>query len=116
MDFSTISHKLAADENRFRTESDSMGPMQIPADAYYGAQTARAVENFPIQQFTLFTTIHSRAWLDQKYAAVANTSLDLLPKNISDAIKKPRKRSSKANWIRNSSWTFFRPVPALRRT
>ena len=32
----------------FRNESDSMGSMQVPADAYYGAQTARAVENFPI--------------------------------------------------------------------
>jgi fumarate hydratase, class II len=31
-----------------RTEKDSMGEMQVPADAYYGAQTARAVENFPI--------------------------------------------------------------------
>ncbi|QOV89098.1 class II fumarate hydratase [Humisphaera borealis] len=33
---------------QFRTEKDSMGEMQIPADAYYGAQTGRAVENFPI--------------------------------------------------------------------
>ena len=32
----------------FRSERDSMGQMQVPADAYYGAQTARAVENFPI--------------------------------------------------------------------
>src|SRR5438552_13879741 len=32
----------------FRTERDSMGEMQVPADAYFGAQTARAVENFPI--------------------------------------------------------------------
>src|SRR3954454_8773136 len=32
----------------FRTERDSMGEMQVPAEAYYGAQTARAVENFPI--------------------------------------------------------------------
>ena len=32
----------------FRTEKDSMGEMRVPADAYYGAQTARAVENFPI--------------------------------------------------------------------
>src|SRR3954470_15890554 len=31
-----------------RTEKDSMGEMQVPADAYYGASTARAVENFPI--------------------------------------------------------------------
>ncbi|HET6252294.1 MAG TPA: class II fumarate hydratase, partial [Tepidisphaeraceae bacterium] len=33
---------------QFRTEKDSMGEMKIPADAYYGAQTGRAVENFPI--------------------------------------------------------------------
>lgn len=32
----------------FRTERDSMGEMQVPADAYYGAQTQRAAENFPI--------------------------------------------------------------------
>ena len=32
----------------FRIEKDSMGEMQVPANAYYGAQTARAVENFPI--------------------------------------------------------------------
>src|SRR5438477_9077011 len=34
--------------SNFRTERDSVGEMQVPADAYYGAQTARAVENFPI--------------------------------------------------------------------
>ena len=33
---------------QFRNEKDSMGEMKIPADAYYGAQTGRAVENFPI--------------------------------------------------------------------
>jgi len=35
-------------EQQFRTEKDSMGEMQIPEGAYYGAQTGRAVENFPI--------------------------------------------------------------------
>ena len=34
--------------NDTRTERDSMGEMQVPADALYGASTARAVENFPI--------------------------------------------------------------------
>src|SRR5579875_543870 len=33
---------------QMRMERDSMGEMQVPADAYYGASTARAVENFPI--------------------------------------------------------------------
>jgi fumarate hydratase class II len=37
----------------FRTEQDSMGQMQVPSDAYYGAQTARAVENFPISGLPL---------------------------------------------------------------
>src|SRR4051795_8206440 len=37
-----------AQQQPFRTERDSMGEMKVPADAYYGAQTARAVENFPI--------------------------------------------------------------------
>jgi len=38
----------ASDEARHRTERDSMGEMQVPASAYFGAQTQRAVENFPI--------------------------------------------------------------------
>ena len=37
----------------FRTERDSMGEVQVPADAYYGAQTQRAVENFQISGNTL---------------------------------------------------------------
>src|SRR5215213_9152585 len=39
---------MAENQQQFRTEKDSMGEMQVPADAYYGASTARAVENFPI--------------------------------------------------------------------
>jgi fumarate hydratase class II len=74
--------------NNFRTESDSMGQMQIPADAYYGAQTARAVENFPISNLRLPRQFIRALGLIKKHAAVANTSLNLLPKNISDAIQK----------------------------
>ena len=32
----------------FRIETDSLGEVQVPSDVYYGAQTARAVDNFPI--------------------------------------------------------------------
>ncbi len=39
---------MAEQQQQFRTEKDSMGEMKVPADAYYGASTARAVENFPI--------------------------------------------------------------------
>src|SRR5687768_17228565 len=39
---------MSEPQQQFRTERDSMGEMKVPADAYYGASTARAVENFPI--------------------------------------------------------------------
>jgi fumarate hydratase class II len=62
----------------FRTERDSMGEVQVPADAYYGAQTQRAVENFPVSGWRLPPAlIHAMGRV--KYAcAVANRDLDKL--------------------------------------
>ena len=45
-----------------RTEKDSMGEMQVPADAYYGAQTGRAVENFPDLRFAISAGDLSPRW------------------------------------------------------
>ena len=61
-----------------RTERDSMGDVLVPASAYYGAQTQRAVENFPISGWTLPPAlIHAMGYV--KYAcAVANRDLDKL--------------------------------------
>src|SRR5437660_7996559 len=72
----------------FRTESDSMGKMQVPADAYYGAQTARAVENFPISDLRFPRQFILALGLIKKHAAITNTALGLLPENISGAIQK----------------------------
>jgi len=72
----------------FRTEADSMGQMQVPADAYYGAQTARAIENFPISNLRFPRQFIRALGLIKKHAAATNTALGLLPKNISDAIQK----------------------------
>ena len=44
---------MAKARTEFRIESDSMGEMEVPKKAYYGAQTARAVDNFPISGETL---------------------------------------------------------------
>jgi fumarate hydratase class II len=41
------------DSSEFRVEHDSMGDVRVPAKAYYGAQTQRAVENFPISGWPL---------------------------------------------------------------
>src|SRR5216110_1613751 len=73
---------------QFRTEKDSMGKMQVPADAYYGAQTARAVENFPISDLRFPRQFIRALGLIKKHAAITNTALGLLPANISGAIQK----------------------------
>src|SRR6266705_2224673 len=72
----------------FRTEVDSLGEMQVPAAAYYGAQTARAVENFPISNLRFPRQFIRALGLIKKHAAVTNTALGLLPQNISAAIHK----------------------------
>jgi fumarate hydratase class II len=61
-----------------RTERDSMGQVQVPAQAYYGAQTQRAVENFPISGWSLASAM-IQAMGQVKYAcAVANRELGKL--------------------------------------
>ena len=42
-----------------------MGEFQVPAEAYYGAQTARAVANFPVSGIGFSPAIHSRSWSHQ---------------------------------------------------
>ena len=70
----------------FRTESDSMGAMQVPAGAYYGAQTQRAVENFPISGTPMPREfIHAHVLL-KKAAAVVNRDLGLLKPEIAAAL------------------------------
>src|SRR5580765_1214113 len=81
----------------FRTETDSMGRMQVPADAYYGAQTARAVENFPISNLRFPRRFIRALGLIKKHAAAANTALGLLPKDISDAIQKAAQEVADGN-------------------
>ena len=72
--------KSKAPKKKTRFESDSMGTMALPADAIYGASTARAVQNFPIAQRALPHEV-IRAFLFLKSAA-AETNMDLgqLPK------------------------------------
>ena len=59
----------------FRVERDSMGELQVPADALWGAQTQRAVENFPISGLTLPRAFISALALVKQAAARANTAL-----------------------------------------
>ena len=71
-----------------RKEHDSLGDRQIPVAAYWGAQTSRAVENFPFntQKLEHFPTFIQAYAYVKKAAAQANFELDILPKAKLDAI------------------------------
>jgi fumarate hydratase class II len=73
-------------EQATRTEHDSMGPVEVPADALYAAQTARAVQNFPISgQRVPAPIIHALA-LVKSVAAGVNAELGVLDPDIARAI------------------------------
>jgi len=70
----------------YRTERDSLGEMQVPADAYWGAQTQRAVENFPISDERFGRRFVRALGVVKKAAARANRDLGLVPEAKADAI------------------------------
>jgi aspartate ammonia-lyase len=72
----------------YRTERDSMGERQIPADAYYGIQTLRGTENFPISGLKPLATYVDACVLIKKATAIANQELDCIPPEIGEAIVK----------------------------
>ncbi|MFB3890712.1 MAG: class II fumarate hydratase [Phycisphaerae bacterium] len=69
-----------------RTETDSMGPMEVPADALYGASTARAVENFPISGWTMPREFIAALGAIKLACAEVNKKAKRLPADIADAI------------------------------
>lgn len=75
----------------FRIEKDSMGEVKVPAGAYYGAQTQRAVENFPISKIGFSKEfIQALGWI--KYsAAKVNADLGVLDATIAEYIQKASK-------------------------
>ena len=69
-----------------RIEKDSMGERELPPDAYYGIQTLRAVENFPISGLKPLATYVDACLLIKKATAIANTELNCIPPDIGQAI------------------------------
>ena len=71
---------------RYRIEHDSMGELQVPADALWGAQTQRAVQNFPVSGRPMPRGFIRALGLVKASAASVNAELGLLPKGVSRAI------------------------------
>jgi fumarate hydratase class II len=77
---------MATQDVKFRIERDTMGEVQVPADAYYGAQTQRAVDNFPVSDLRFPRVFIKALGLIKKYAAQVNADLGLLDRQFAKAI------------------------------
>ena len=69
-----------------RTERDFLGEREVPADAYYGVQTLRAVENFPISGLRAHPAFIDAMAQIKRAAAVANQAAGKLPEDIAGAV------------------------------
>src|SRR6201994_743811 len=69
-----------------RTETDTMGAVEVPADHYWGAQTQRSIENFKIGGERMPVPLIRAFGLQKKAAALANKVLGELPDGTADAI------------------------------
>src|SRR5918996_4086959 len=72
--------------NMDRIERDPLGEHAVPADAYYGIQTQRASENFPISGLRAPEELVTATVLVKKAAAAANSAVENLPADIANAI------------------------------
>ncbi|MCK5325629.1 MAG: class II fumarate hydratase [Woeseiaceae bacterium] len=75
-------------DKKYRTEHDSMGELKVPEDALWGAQTQRAVDNFPISGLTMPRQFIAALGLVKWAAAGANAELGLLPNDVAVAVQK----------------------------
>jgi fumarate hydratase, class II len=82
----------------YRIERDSMGEMQVPADALYGASTARAVENFPISDLRYTRQMIRAVGLIKKAAARVNQELGLLDERRAELIQQAAQEVADGHW------------------
>lgn len=84
--------------NGFRQEKDSIGTKEIPANVYYGVQTARAVENYPISGMRAHPALIRAIGMVKYAAAQANKELGLLDGKRADAIMKAAQEVIDGKW------------------
>jgi aspartate ammonia-lyase len=77
---------MMTDHTDFRIEKDSMGDRQIANNVYYGIQTQRAIENFPISGIKPLPTYIDACLYIKKATAIVNGELDCIPADMSTAI------------------------------
>ncbi len=81
-----------------RTEKDSLGTKEIPADVHYGIQTARAVENFPISGLRAHPSLIRAIAMVKEAAALANREIGLVDEKTANAIIEASKEVEQGKW------------------
>ncbi|GBL38786.1 fumarate hydratase class II [Nitrospirota bacterium] len=99
-----------------RIERDTMGELAVPATAYYGVQTARAIENFPISSLRFPRAMIRAMGMIKRAAATVNQSLGLLDKKPANAITKAATEVIDGHLDAEFPWISSKPAPAPRRT
>lgn len=77
---------MVAEQKKLREEKDTMGSVYVPDDAYYGAQTYRAQENFPISDLRLPSSFIRMLAMIKKHGARVNKQLKRIPGDHADAV------------------------------
>jgi len=85
-------------KNLYRIERDSMGPVKVPKQVYYGAQTQRAIENFPISGWRFGRELLYALGLIKYASAKTNFELGLLQKKIARAIEQASQEVMEGRW------------------
>lgn len=85
-------------EQKVRIEHDSMGEVRVPADALYGAQTQRAVDNFPISDMRFPRPFIRALGMVKGAAAAVNQDLGLMDPEMSAAIQQAAKEVEEGKW------------------
>jgi len=88
----------SVDPGTTREEKDSLGTKEIPAHVYYGIQTARAAENYPISGVRAHPTLIKAFGMVKEAAAEANRELGLVDQKIADGIIQAAQEVQQGKW------------------
>jgi fumarate hydratase class II len=93
-----------------RTETDSFGPIDVPGDAYWGAQTQRSIANFPFGPRELMPAeiVHALGYVKQAAARV-NARIGGLDAGIAEAVQQAAAEVAPARSTTSSRWSSGRP-------
>ena len=89
---------MTASNKEYRIEKDSMGPVNVPKEVYYGAQTQRAIDNFPISGWRFERELIYALGLIKYGAAKVNSELGLLEGRMARAIQKASDEVMRGKW------------------